>query len=176
MPQTCRPAAGPPGRPPPPAGPVRGPRRRCSVSVPGRRPSPEPGSPVVPGRPPSSRPIRQGPPGAWVGAPAAHPKGCPHQPRHDRVGVQGLGLGRNQGPLRFNFRELAIRVARISWSSGPTVLLPVSVEAGLRLRFWPFEGVMCTPASEVLVVNHHVSLLDKLERSFIFVQARKIQT
>ena len=35
---------------------------------------------------------------------------------------------------------------------------------------------MCTPASEVLVINHHVSLLDKLERSFIFIQARKIQT
>ena len=44
------------------------------------------------------------------------------------------------------------------------------------LRFWPFERVMCTPASEVLVINHHVSLLDKLERSFIFIQAREVQT
>ena len=44
------------------------------------------------------------------------------------------------------------------------------------LRFGPFERVMCTPASEVLVVNHYVSLLDNLERGFIFIQAWKVQT
>ena len=91
-----------------------------------------------------------------------------------RAGVQGLELVRIQAPLRFDFRELAIRVAKISWSSGATVLPLVSVDARLGLRFWPFERVMCTPASEVLVVNHHVSLLDKLERSFIFIQAWKV--
>ena len=35
---------------------------------------------------------------------------------------------------------------------------------------------MCTLASEFLVINHHVSLEDKLKRNFIFIQARKIQT
>ena len=29
------------------------------------------------------------------------------------------------------------------------------------LRFWPFERVMFTPASKALVINHHISLVDK---------------